>query len=289
MRAPAVAGVDSWLGPLAWFALLASLCGSTPTVAHGQALPLTEARRVQLADAWLQHLLEESELTDTFGRYVAAPSNVLLGAGMMSAPLWGDTRAPTDAAFITGGALMLTAGIGIWAHSDPDAAQLWSARFSSLGFVGMGTGLLLACADESTPCDGRRPGRHLSLAIAIVDTGMFLSWFVLTMVNPAPPVHALARSLPRVARAQHYDRVLDFLRRRERQRAIGAVVTLPWMLGFGAAWLGIAHEASTNTGRTALYGAGSVVIAVSVAMVAYQLLETRPSERMAAGRFPAAD
>lgn len=263
------------LGLLALLALPAS-------AVHAQSPRLRGA----LADAWLQQALTESDRLDTFGRYLAAPSDVLLGGFFLSTPAWGEAPPATTAAFMASGALMLSAGIGIWANPDPHQAALWHARTSSLGFVGLGAGLLLACADSHSPCDGQPVSRHMTLAIGAIDGGLFLSWFVLSMVNAPPSPYALAISLRGTPPERRYDRVLDFLRRRERARRIGAYVSLPFGLALGTAWIGIAHEAATSTGRTVLYSVGTAMLAFSIGAFVYELVYTTPSEQLVRGQFP---
>jgi hypothetical protein len=157
---------------------------------------------------------------------------------------------------------------------------------ASLGFTSLGAGLLLSCADSRSPC-GRKPvSRHLTVGTGVVESGLFLSMFVFSLLNPPPSPYALANAVRVAPPEQRYDRVLDFLRQRERARRIGAYISLPFGLALGGVWLGLAHETATGTGRTVLYSMGSAMIALSIGLFCYELLYTPPSERLARGEFP---
>jgi hypothetical protein len=239
-----------------------------------------------LTDAWVEHVLTQQAQTDTFGRYLAAPADVLLGGLLLTAPAWGDWSAPASAAFVGSGSLMLTGAIGTWSHSDPYSAQLWNSRWVSLGFAGAGGAFAIGCANRDVACGEHEFSRHLGVTIGIANAGLFLSMFVLSAVSPPPSPQDLVRSLR--GRPAHERRALtlSFLHERERVRRLSGYIAIPWGLAFGVGLLCVAHEVPTSGGRAALYGWGGAMLALTIGTTLYELLRTPDDRAFELGHRP---
>jgi hypothetical protein len=242
--------------------------------------------RASLADGWLDDALHEQSRLDTFGRYVAAPAAVLLGGSAIAGAAVTDSVG-SSASFIAAGGLMLTAAAGQWANSDPAAAQRWYARTSSLGFVALGVGLMLLPSRCDPQCDAsHRLAERATFATGAADVGLFMSFFLLSVLLPPPSASALHLQLRGQDPSDRYGAVLDFLKQRERIRRIGAYVATPWLLGLGITTLVLAPDAATSGGRAVVYGMGIGLLALSTFALVYELLRTPDWRRLEAGYGP---
>lgn len=255
---------------------------SFATAAHAQIQPDQGA----VADAWLRDALEREADLDSFGRYAAAPSAVLLGAAMLIIPPFADQTRSAQVAEMLGGGMMLTAAIGTWAQSDAYAARRWFAAWWSLGFVGLSTGLLLSCGSHDAVCGDQVFANKLGLSIAIGSTAIFLANFVLALLSAPPSAAALELQVRDLPDAQRHTRVHEFLERRERARRIGNYVSFPLGLAYGISQLAFAHEATTSGARVAAFGLGGLVLGLTLGLGLYELLRETDVERLQAGELP---
>jgi hypothetical protein len=260
------------------------LCGLC--LVHGVARAQPTADSAAVADAWARDALQQEATIDTFGRYVAAPAAVLLGGFALVGTAVGELSPGTAAAYALTGTLMLTGAAGVWVNPDPYTARLWFARSVSLAFTALGAGLLLNCAADGGFCRDNEFGRHLVLAAGVLDIGVFVSNFVLTLVAPPPSAGALDLSIRDRPPAERNARVREFLERRERTRRLGNYVSFPWVLGFSVTQLAIAHEAPTSEGRALAYGIGGFVLALSTGLFVSELLRETDVERFDGGELP---
>jgi hypothetical protein len=267
-------------------ALLCALATLAGPAAHAHAQAIVPDERGVLADAWVEHLREQEDDSDTFLRYFAAPAAVFLGGFTLAEPAWGELTPGADLAFVVGGAAFLSAAVGAWATPDPYDAQRWYGSTASLGFAGVGVGLLAFCVDEDSTCNAKPFPRHMGAAIGIVNAGVFLTTFFLWTFAPPPSPGALQLSLRGLPPEQRHARVLTFLERRERSRRLATYLTVPWGIALGASFLGFAHDAGSSDGRALVYGCGGVMLGVVAATTLYELLRTPDTERFLAGERP---
>jgi hypothetical protein len=269
---------------LPW-ALAATLWFGSAPVVFAQPLPATQSRAA-LADAWLHDAVRTELNRDSFGRYGAAPLAGLLGGFLLVAPPFAELNPVSTAAYMTSGALMLTAATGMWAASDPGPAQRWYSRWASLGFVSMGIGLMISAASQDFADEGHVLARRFTFVAGATDVGMFLSFFLLSVLTPPESPAALQLSLRSADPEARYARVLDFLKLRAKQQRIAAFVLAPWSMAIGVATIALSPDAATSGGRAFVLGLGIGVVALAAFSVIYELAYTPDWERLQAGESP---
>jgi hypothetical protein len=233
-----------------------------------------------LADVWLNDAVHSEKNQDGFGRYVAAPLSGLFGGFLLAAPPFAGLHPASTAAFMTGGALMLTAATGLWAKSDPAAAQRWFSRWGSLGFVGLGVGLMIAGASHDFPDE------RFSFVVGATTAGSFLSQFLLSVLMTPESPGTLQLSLRNADPEARHDRVLDFLKLRAKQQRIATCVLAPWSMALGVGTMVVSSDAATSGGRGFLLGLGIGVVALTTVSVIYELAHTPDWQRFQAGESP---
>jgi hypothetical protein len=212
-----------------------------------------------VAEAWLSAAVRAEHDYDAGGRYLAMGLYGLLGGFLLVAPpLVANDRAdvgPKGAAISMGaGALLLGAAATSALVRDPHRAAHWSALVGSLGGIGMSLALAVSSLESRNflpeltgrEDNGARPDAlssiyGTSLVIASVGLGQLLSGFVVDLALPPESPSVLRGEVASLTPDARYDRIRDFLVRREQRRA--------WQQYTGAA-------ATILTGGLTIYGAG---------------------------------
>jgi hypothetical protein len=201
-----------------------------------------------VAEAWLSTAIRTEQNYDASGRYIAMGAYGLLGGFLLAVPpLVASDRAdvgPKGAAIgMSAGALLLGAAATSALVRDPHRAAYWSALVGSLGGIGMSLALSVSSLESRNflpevtgrEDSGARPGVLSSiygttLAIAFVTLGHVLSGFVVDLALPPESPSVLRTEVARLTPDARYDRIRDFLIRREQRRAwkqyTGAVATI---------------------------------------------------------------
>jgi hypothetical protein len=270
--------------PLPWV-LVATLWLAAAPIVSAQSAP-AGASHAELADAWLNDAVRTQHNLDAFARYGAAPLSVALGGFLLVAPPFAELNPASVVSYMAGGALLLTAAIGVWTASDPAEAQRWYARWASLGLVSTGVGLMISAASDDFDSGQNTLARRFSFAAGAVDAGLFLSLFLLNVLMPPESPLAVQLSLRGSDPGQRHARVLEFLKLRSKQQRFAMFVTTPWSLALGVSSIAFSPEAATSGGRAFMLGLGIGVIALSAFSVIYELARTPDWERFEAGEGP---
>jgi hypothetical protein len=265
--------------------LVAWLWLAAASVAFAQPVPAPQSRAA-LADVWLSDAVHAELNLDTFDRYVAAPLAGMFGGFLLVATPFAKLNPVSTVTFTTGGALLLTAATGVWTAADPGTSQRWYSRWSSLGFVSLGIGVMISSASHDLGDEGHVFARRLSFAAGATDVVTFLSLFVLSVLTPPESPAALQLSLRGTAPEARYDRVLEFLRQRSKQQRTASLVLAPWSMALGVAAMALSPEAATSGGRALTLGLGIGVVAWTAFSVIYELAHTQDWERFQAGESP---
>lgn len=213
----------------------------------------------EVAEAWLAAAVRTEQDYDAGGRYLAMGLYGLLGSFLLVVPpLVASDRAdvgPTGAAIgMSAGALLLGAAATSALIRDPHRAAHWSALVGSLGAIGMSLALSVSSFESGNflpeltgrEDSGARPDvlssiYGTSLVIAFVGFGQVLSGFVVDLALPPESPSVLRAEVASLTPDARYDRIRDFLVRREQRRA--------WQQYTGAA-------ATILSGGLTIYAAG---------------------------------
>jgi hypothetical protein len=270
--------------PLPWVLVATLWLAAAPIVSAQSAPP--SASHTELADAWLNDAVRTQHNLDVFARYAAAPISVAAGGFLLVAPPFTDLNPASVVSYMLGGALQLTAAIGVWAASDPAVAQRWYSRWASLGLVSMGVGLMISAASDDFSSGQNTLARRFAFAAGAVDAGLFLSLFLLNVLMPPESPLAVQLSLRGSDSAQRHARVLEFLTLRSKQQRIATLLVAPWSVALGASAIAFSPDAATSGGKALMLGLGIGVIALSAFNVIYELAHTSDPERFQAGEGP---
>jgi hypothetical protein len=229
--------------------LIVSLAISTVfTGATGAQDGATSGPSDEVAEAWLSAAVRAEHDYDAGGRYLAMGAYGLLGGFLLVAPpLVSNDRAdvgPKGAAIgMSAGALLLGAAATSALVQDPHRARHWSTLVGSLGGIGMSLALAVSSLESRNflpeltgrEDSGARPDAlssiyGTSLVLASVGIGQLLSGFVVDLALPPESPSELRAEVTRLAPDARYERIRDFLVRREQRRAwqqyTGAAATL---------------------------------------------------------------
>jgi len=266
---------------------LVLVLGLPHAVARAQA---TQAQLTELpvAHDWIAHELSTQERVDTFWRFAAAPAVSLLGGLALAVPALADVGPAMSASYLTGGALLLTGAVGMWAQPDhPYAASRWFSTLTNLGMITVGLGTLLRCLDDAGPCEQQRPlSRRLLIGGSISAIGTIASALIASLTMPGPDPQAGRDQVRALPQEQRDARVLAYLERKERAQRGATYAMLPWALGFSG-WLAI-DQAIAPDGRLYLSVLGGALFAVELGLALYELLLEEPaSSKLRAGGYSA--
>jgi hypothetical protein len=220
-----------------------------------------------------------------FGRYVAAPLALALSGVSVGAPFVLDLGPATTGAYLSAGAFMLTAAVGLWAHSDPYAARRWFASWGSLAFVGWSAALVLGCIERGHVC-AREPGGHLQMGLGIAGAGAFASMLLASSLVPQPSPTALQLQINGLNEQQRTARVIDFLEQRERAERLVGYLGLPWIVAMSGVMIGTAFEAPTPEARAYLAVTGGILLAFNLGVFLYEHLREPDSHKLRRGELP---
>jgi len=251
--------------------LLSIACVQLPAAAQEQSQP-TLARR------WLDDALAQQSRADDWRRYLAAPLMVL-GGGLLLFDVAHSPDFPLSIPPVAASAALVTGAAAMWLSADAYASSRWFSRASTLALFALAMRvplLQLRCRDDTFATDCRAAFTIAGSYLALLP----LTLFLFDLLLPPPDPRTVAQVGP-----GEYERVHEFLRRRERQRRASYFV----IIGLSATAVAAMFIGSARTEVAALHYAGYVTggaIGLTILALGKLLLRSTADERLAAGLGP---